>query len=246
MTRHLFAPRRPRGPQTLDHSLGPIRVERKAIRHLYLRLDASDGSLRVSAPKRVSDRAIRAFVTSRAGWIATQRERWVRHPPVLNEDNLPDSIHLLGQAHAITWRPADDSVPSSERLVIADGHLHLADRDEQMARQRLREHCRQLLKDHLDERVPSWAGRMGLPLPESRVRRMKTRWGTCNIRARRIWLNLELVRMPPEAIDLVVVHELAHLIERGHNRRFYGVMDDAYPDWRRWESTLSEYGIIGL
>ncbi len=246
MTRHLFAPRHPRDPQTLDHSLGPIRVERKAIRHLYLRLDAGDGSLRVSAPRRASDRAIRAFVTSRAPWIAAQRERWARRPAVLNEGNLPDSIHLLGREHVIAWRPVGDDVPGRERLVIGEGHLRLADPDQATARLRLREHCRRLLKDHIEERVPSWAGRMGLPLPESRVRRMKTRWGTCNIRARRIWLNLELVRMPPEAIDLVIVHELAHLIERGHNRRFYGVMDDAYPDWRRWEPTLSEYGIIGL
>ncbi|WP_322520293.1 SprT family zinc-dependent metalloprotease [Guyparkeria halophila] len=246
MTRHLFAPRHPRGPQTLDHSLGTIRVERKAIRHLYLRLDARDGSLRVSAPKRVSDRAIRAFVTSRAGWIATQRERRARRPAILTEANLPDSIHLLGQEHVISWRATDDDVPRSERLVIAEGHVHLTGPDQQTARQRLREHCRQLLKGHLDARVSMWASRMSLPQPESRVRRMKTRWGTCNIQARRIWLNLELARMPLEAIDLVIVHELAHLIERGHNRRFYAVMDDAYPDWRRWETTLSEYGIIGL
>ena len=246
MTRHLFVPRRSRSPQTLDHSLGRIRVERKAIRHLYLRLDAGDGSLRVSAPKRVSDRAIHAFVSSRAEWIATQRERWARRPAILTEDNLPDSIHLLGQEHTISWRPAEDGVSSSERLVIAEGHVRLTDPDQQAARRRLREHCRHLLKGHLDARVSMWASRMSLPLPESRVRRMKTRWGTCNIPAQRIWLNLELARMPLEAIDLVIVHELAHLIERGHNRRFYAVMDAAYPDWRRWETTLSEYGIIGL
>lgn len=230
----------------LDHPLGEIRLQRKSIRHLYLRLDAGDGSLQVSAPKRVSDRSIRAFVTSRADWIATQRERWARRPAILTEANLPDSIHLLGQEHAISWRPTHDDVPRSQRLVIADGHIRLTDTDQQTARQRLREHYRQLLKGHLDARVSTWANQMSLPLPETRVRRMKTRWGTCNIPARRIWLNLELARMPLEAIDLVIVHELAHLIERGHNRRFYAVMDAAYPDWRRWETTLSEYGIIGL
>ena len=87
---------------------------------------------------------------------------------------------------------------------------------------------------------------MRLPHPETRIRRMSSRWGSCNIRARRIWLTLELIRLPIEAIDLVIVHELAHLIERGHNRRFYAVMDAAWPDWRRWEATLAEYGIIGL
>ena len=60
---------------------------------------------------------------------------------------------------------------------------------------------------------------------------MKTRWGTCNIRDRRIWLNLQLVKYKPELIELVVVHEMVHLLERLHNHRFYSLMDKFLPDW---------------
>ena len=240
-------PRR-RSPDTrtratrLDHPLGEIRLQRKPIRHFYLRLDPADGALRVSAPNRASDRSVRAFVTERADWVDRQRERLAARPPVITADRLPERLHLFGVDHAIVhtttggrgcWRHAD-------------GVIHVEGADVDQARHRLREYCRHHLKALLAERVPGWAEHMALPRPDARIRRMSTRWGSCNIGARRIWLNLELIRMPVEAIDLVIVHELAHLIERGHNRRFYGVMDAAYPDWRRWESTLAEYGIIGL
>ncbi len=72
---------------------------------------------------------------------------------------------------------------------------------------------------------------------------MTTRWGTCNVKARRITLNLELARREPELLEYVVVHELAHLIEAGHNQRFYAVMDRALPDWRLLRKALNEGGI---
>jgi len=129
---------------------------------------------------------------------------------------------------------------------VRDAECRVSARDPLHARELMRRHCRARLQGVLEQRVPHWAERMALACPETRIRRMKTRWGSCNIRAGRIWLNLELARLPIEAIDLVVVHELAHLIERGHNRRFYSVMDAAYPEWRHWESALTAYGIIGL
>ncbi|KTG15937.1 MULTISPECIES: SprT family zinc-dependent metalloprotease [unclassified Guyparkeria] len=228
----------------LDHPLGEIRVQRKAIRHLYLRLDPGDGALRVNAPRRTSDRAIRAFVTARADWIDRQRHRLAQRPPMVTGDRLPDQLHLLGEAHALIHEATDGTRGGT--VTRGDGTIRIRCAYTDKARDLLRRDCRRRLQTLLDTRVPQWADHMGLPRPETRIRRMRSRWGTCNIGACRIWLNLELVRMPVGAIDLVIVHELAHLIERGHNRRFYAVMDRAYPDWRHWEASLSEYGIIGL
>ncbi|MFI9655188.1 SprT family zinc-dependent metalloprotease [Guyparkeria sp. GHLCS8-2] len=236
----------------LAHPLGEVQVTRKGIRHLYLRLDAESGALRVNAPRRISDAEVLAFIDDRAHWIERQRARQAERPPIFGATTLPDTIHLLGRAHALERVTCPD-LPAGRARVTLDAdrvRIHCGSDDPQLARQTahlaLREHCRGLLREQLERRVEPWARAMGLATPIHRIRRMRTRWGTCNIRDRRIWLNLELARMPVEVIDLVVVHELAHLIERGHNRRFYAVMDDAYPDWRRWEPTLSEYGIIGL
>ncbi len=92
------------------------------------------------------------------------------------------------------------------------------------------------MRAHLKETVPPlveyWADRMGLPMPTLAFRRMTTRWGSCNTQTKRITFNLELGRRDPELLEYVVVHELAHLIERGHNARFYEVMDEYLPEWR--------------
>jgi len=104
---------------------------------------------------------------------------------------------------------------------------------------RLRRELRRAVPPLLAE----WAPRVGVPEPTFGIRRMTTRWGTCNVRARRITLNLELARREPELLEYVVVHELAHLIESGHNQRFYAVMDRALPDWRLRRKALNHGGI---
>lgn len=92
------------------------------------------------------------------------------------------------------------------------------------------------LRRHLKRSVPPlvahWADAMGLETPDLTIRRMTSRWGTCNTQAKRITLNLELARRDQALLEYVIVHELAHLIERGHNARFYAVMDSHMPDWR--------------
>lgn len=79
---------------------------------------------------------------------------------------------------------------------------------------------------------------MGTRVADWGVKRMRTRWGTCNIRARRIWLNLELAKHPAECLEYVVVHEMVHLLERYHNARFKALMDTFLPDWRERKRTL--------
>lgn len=104
---------------------------------------------------------------------------------------------------------------------------------------RLRRELRRAVPPLLEE----WAPRLGVEVPEFGIRRMRTRWGTCNTQARRITLNLELARREPELLEYVVVHELAHLLERGHNARFYAIMDGALPEWRLLRRALNHGGV---
>ncbi|MBC8137773.1 MAG: M48 family metallopeptidase [Fibrella sp.] len=82
--------------------------------------------------------------------------------------------------------------------------------------------------------------RLGVPPVEWGVKRMKTKWGTCNIEARRVWLNLELVKKPPQCLEYVIVHELTHLLERHHNERFTAHLDKFLPQWRTLRAELNE------
>jgi predicted metal-dependent hydrolase len=79
---------------------------------------------------------------------------------------------------------------------------------------------------------------MGVEVNSFRIKKMKTRWGSCNRKAGRIWFNLELAKKPAECLEYIVVHEMVHLLERGHNRVFYGYMDRFLPDWRRYNNLL--------
>jgi len=170
-------------------------VTRKNVRTLRITVKAPTGEVRVTAPFGVSERAIRAFVASKAAWIAKHQARIARQPAPLEPG------------------------PEANRL-------------------------RRELRRAIPPLLETWAPRVGVPVPDFVIRRMTTRWGTCNVRARRITLNLELARREPELLEYVVVHELAHLLESGHNARFYAVMDRALPDWRLKRRALNEGGIV--
>jgi predicted metal-dependent hydrolase len=87
--------------------------------------------------------------------------------------------------------------------------------------------------------LAKWQPVIGVEARAWGIRRMKTRWGSCNVVAKRIWLNLELANRPPECLEYVVVHELIHLLERHHNARFYGFMDLHLPDWKALRKKLN-------
>lgn len=71
------------------------------------------------------------------------------------------------------------------------------------------------------------------------IKKMKTKWGTCNIAARRLWLNLELAKKPIQCLEYILVHELLHLIERHHNDRFRSLMDQYLPQWQAYRDELN-------
>ena len=169
-------------------------VTRKRVKNLRITVKAPTGEVRVTAPSGISERAIREFVTSKAGWITKHQARIALQPAPL------------------------EAGPDANRL-------------------------RRELRRAIPPLLAEWAPRVGVPEPTFVIRRMTTRWGTCNVRARRITLNLELARREPELLEYVVVHELAHLIEAGHNQQFYAVMDRALPDWRLKRKALNLGGI---
>ncbi|NLY36323.1 MAG: M48 family metallopeptidase, partial [Tissierellia bacterium] len=104
----------------------------------------------------------------------------------------------------------------------------------------VREWYREELKKLIPEYVKKWESIMDVSVREWRIKLMKTRWGTCNIQAKRIWLNLELAKKNPRCLEYVVVHEMVHLFERKHNDRFKAYMDKFLPNWRGIRDELNE------
>lgn len=98
---------------------------------------------------------------------------------------------------------------------------------------------RETLRSYLSELAGDWAVKLAVPTPVLGIKRMRTRWGACSVESRRVWLNLELAKKPPQCIEYVLVHELAHFLERQHSDRFVGLMDQALPNWRQLRDELN-------
>jgi len=98
---------------------------------------------------------------------------------------------------------------------------------------------RRQMKQQLPELVAKWEQIIGVQVTECKIKRMKTRWGTCNPLARRIWLNLELIKKPVHCLEYIIVHELVHILEKHHNDRFKGLMDQYLPLWRQHREELN-------
>ncbi|MGD0779061.1 MAG: SprT family zinc-dependent metalloprotease [Candidatus Solibacter sp.] len=98
---------------------------------------------------------------------------------------------------------------------------------------------RQQLKALIPPLIAQWEAAMGVRVAEWGVKQMKTKWGAGNIEARRIWLNLELAKKPVQCLEYIIVHEMAHLLERHHNDRFTKLMDSFLPQWRLQRAELN-------
>ena len=92
--------------------------------------------------------------------------------------------------------------------------------------------------------IAKWEPLIGVTVNDWGIKKMRTRWGTCNPRARRIWLNLELAKKPPECLEYIVVHEMVHIIERRHTDNFKALMESFMPSWRLYRDVLNEAPLV--
>ena len=110
-----------------------------------------------------------------------------------------------------------------------------AEQREQVLQRWYREQLKALIPPLLEK----WQSVLGVQVADWGIKKMKTKWGACNIDARRIWLNLELAKKPVQCLEYIIVHELVHLLERHHNDRFQKLMDQFMPQWRLHREELN-------
>ncbi len=115
---------------------------------------------------------------------------------------------------------------------------HRTRRSEQKART-LERWYRTELKQAVSTVVEKWEPVLGQRVEGWTVRRMKTKWGSCNPVSRRLWFNLELAKKHPACLEYIVVHEMTHLSERNHTQRFIELMDQRLPNWRALRDELN-------
>ncbi|WP_303312462.1 M48 family metallopeptidase [Hymenobacter sp. BT730] len=217
-----------------------VEVVRKNIRTLRLSVHMPDGRVRVSVPLRTTETAIRELVMARRAWIHKHQQNFAAREQPRQLAYITGEMHAYqGQAYELRVYPT-----TGPARVVLQGqqYLDLYVRPDSSADQRglvLAAWYRQRLREQLPGLLEKWQPVVGAQASAWAIKQMKTRWGTCNIQAKRIWLNLELIKRPLPCLEYVVVHELTHLHERYHNARFWGLMDVYMPDWRQHKAELN-------
>ena len=215
-----------------------VSVVRKDVKHVRISVHPPEGRVRVSVPRHVTDSTLRHMLTPRLPWIRRKRAEAQRVPHAQPE-------LVTGEIHPFRGR--------HYRLLLTEGNgaagvrlagddtmelrvPHGSDRNRRAAV--LEKWYRLQLHEAVQPLLDEWAPRLGVSVAEVRIRRMTTRWGSCNTRARRIWLNLELIKRSDACLEYVLVHELVHLLEGSHSQRFWRLMDEFMPQWRQHRAAL--------
>lgn len=224
----------------------PITITRKKIKNMYLRVH-QDGTVSVSAPKRCSDKVIWDFINSKSDWIMAQREKMLARQPAV-QIAAKEAKFLTGEIHYLWGQPCTLLVEeTAERSSVevfknmATIVLHApANSTVEQRKHLLEEFYRRELKAVVPHLLEKYAAIVGKSPTEWRIRSMKTRWGTCNTKDKRIWLALNLAKKPPECLEYVITHELTHLHVPNHSKAFWARMDVYYPAWREVRKLLNE------
>jgi predicted metal-dependent hydrolase len=223
-------------------TISGLRVEivRKDIKNLHLGVYPPNGRVRVAVPLRVSDEAVRLAVIGKLRWIKRSQAKFKDQPRQSQREMVSGESHyVLGRRHRlnIVYHDGPAKVVVRNKATI---ELHV--RPETSAEQReraLNQWHRQQLKQLIPPLLEKWQPILGVEVADWGIKKMKTKWGSCNADARRIWLNLELAKKPVQCLEYILVHELVHLIERHHNDRFVEIMDQHMPQWRLHKEELN-------
>lgn len=224
-------------------SIGDVSIEiikKKNLKNLYIKVNPPEGIVTVSSPYNCSDEDIRFFVLKKMPEIVKVRDR------MLSQVRQTEREYISGESHYLWGRPYRlQVVYESNKCTITKAPNKLILTAPKGATKNAREQAftewyRQELKRVLEGLTVKCETRTNLYANEYKIKNMKTKWGTCNIDKKRVWINLQLAKKPVECLEYVVIHELTHLIEKNHTHRFYSLVEEAYPTWREAQKLLKE------
>lgn len=209
-----------------------VEIDRKDIKNLHLSVHPPVGRVRIAVPLLIGDEAVKLAVINKLGWIKRQQRQLV------SQARQSERHFVTGETHYFWGRKFRLNVIEGHRYGLAfrgkaklDFHVRKGSETEHREAY-MHEFSRELLREHLAHLVDSWSKTIGVKPSGWQIRRMKTKWGSCNTSSGHLLFNLELIKKPHRCIEYIVVHELVHLLERHHGERFVALMDKYLPAWR--------------
>lgn len=216
----------------------PMEIIRKPIKNIYIRIYPPDGRVVVSAPLKMPAKAVEGFINSKEKWIEKQHKKLSKTGERSLKTYSDGETHYYGgkkyTLRFVSGKPGSNVNLAGDEIIISSRSSCTAEK----AKALLEGWYRERLKEKVPLLVSKWEKQMGVRVSEARIKKMKTRWGTCNIAKRRIWLNLELAKYDDHVLEYIIVHEMVHMLERKHNDRFYSYMGKYLPGWRKAKEQL--------
>lgn len=218
-----------------------VDVIKKDIKNIHLAVYPPTGRVRLSSPLSMKRESLRLFIISKLGWI----KKHIRN--MKSQIREPEREYIQGESHwvegqryllNIIEKEASPKVEIRNKKYL-DLYIR-PDSDKAKREEVMREWYRDRLKEQIPELITKWEDKLGVEIKDWGVKLMKTKWGSCNIEDRRIWLNLELAKKSPDLLDYIVLHEMAHLLERNHNDRYKAILDKHMPSWKKRREKLNE------
>lgn len=211
----------------------------KDIKNLHIGVYPPLGRVRVAAPNRLDDDQVRLAVIQRLPWIKRQRDK------LRSAERQSEREMITGESHYV-W-----GIRRRLKVVERPGRAHFeidgerlvlyvpADTPPDKRRIYLDQWYRDQLRQEIPDLIAKWEQTLDVTVPKWTIRRMKTKWGSCNRETRHIWFNAELAKKHPDCLEYIVVHEMTHYFERNHGERFTSLMDQHLPDWRSRREQLN-------
>ena len=217
-----------------------IDVVRKEIKNMHLSVYPPTGRVRIAVPLAVDDEVIKLFAISKLSWIKRHQRQFETQERQSPRVFLTRESHYFEGKRYLLRIIEQDTTPKVE--LNNKTHIDLYVRPNTTTEQRqiiLNEWYRKQLKTRIPSLIEKWEKIMDVQVNDWGVKQMKTKWGTCNIEAKRIWINLELAKKPLSCLEYIIVHEMIHLQERYHNDRFLSFMEQYLPQWRFYKEELN-------
>jgi predicted metal-dependent hydrolase len=222
-------------------NLGGISVDVvfKDIKNVHLSVYPPTGRVRISAPERMKLDTIRIFAISKLEWIKRQQTKLQEQERESPREYLDRESHYVwGKRHLLQILETD-AAPAVQldhnRMLLRVRPRTGEDKRQAIVAQFYREQIRAAVP----RLVERWESAMGVKVHRLYVQRMKTKWGSCNPRARAVRLNTELAKKPKHCLEYILVHELVHFFEPHHGERFVNLMDKFMPQWRHLRNELN-------
>ena len=217
-----------------------VRVDKKDIKNMHLYVKPPNGTVSVSAPQEMSDEAIERYVRTKTSWLKAQKTKFTEQLRQTERKYVSgETLYLWGKQYFMQVNHGHKN-----SLELIGNNASLTVRRKSTPRHRgnyVREWYREKLKAEITHLLPKWENATGIKCSSWQTKYMRTKWGSCNIPKRKIWINLQLAKKPIECLEYIILHELIHMHVKNHNADFVALMNKHMPFWRDTKKKLNDH-----